>query len=261
MASALQGTTVIVTGGAGGLGKAIATAYVNAGANVVICDINDERLAATSADFEATGRFLALKTDITCEAAVQSLIEQTTTKFGRLDILVNNAGMMDGFDPVGELSKENWDRVLNLNLTGSFLCMKSAVNAMQRQEPRGGLIIQIGSNASHQGTNAGLVYTVSKHGVAALVKNTAGFYADQNIYAVGLMMGAMIDTNITESTMKMGWFNQEGFTKFFGEKEFNTNCAIKLADAGKYCVFLADRDIAATLNGSLINFNKNWPQA
>jgi NAD(P)-dependent dehydrogenase (short-subunit alcohol dehydrogenase family) len=117
----LQGTTVLVTGGAGGLGKAIANAYLDAGANVAVCDIHDGRLAATKSEFEPTGRFLALKTDITEEPAVDSLVAEVVSKFGRLDILVNNAGMTDSFHGVGELTKEKWDRVLGLNLTCVFL--------------------------------------------------------------------------------------------------------------------------------------------
>ncbi|KAI0124686.1 hypothetical protein BJ170DRAFT_470159 [Xylariales sp. AK1849] len=256
----LNETTVIVTGAAGGLGKAIATAYLNAGANVAICDINEARLSATRTEFESTGRFLALNTDITDEAAVESLVLETVSKFGRLDILVNNAGMVDTFDPVGELSKQNWDRVIGVNLTGSFLCMKAAVNAMLKQEPRGGTIIQVGSNASYMGFCAGAAYTASKHGVAALVKNTAGAYGDQGIYTVGLMLGGMIDTNISEGVSALGGYNKEAFGKSTS-LSFRVEDAVKLVDVAKYCVFLADRDIAATSNGSSITFNRNWPKA
>ncbi|KAI1845002.1 hypothetical protein JX266_008795 [Neoarthrinium moseri] len=257
----LKGTTVLVTGAAGGLGKAIATAYLNEGANVAICDINETRLNATREEFESTGRFLALKSDVTDEAAVQSLVEETVAKFGRLDILVNNAGMMDAFDPVGDLSKQTWDRVIGLNLTGSFLCMKYAVAQMQKQqEPRGGTILQIGSNASYMGFCAGAVYTVSKHGVAALVKHTAGHYGDEGIYAVGLMLGAMVDTNISEA-LGMHGFNQAAYAKNASASFRPEADAVQLRDVAKYCVFLADRSIAATANGSCVPFNKNWPKA
>ncbi|KAH6648751.1 hypothetical protein BKA67DRAFT_522668 [Truncatella angustata] len=259
--TSLQGTTVLVTGAAGGLGKVIAATYLEAGANVAICDINEARLSATKEEFEPTGRFAAFKTDITDEAAVTSLVSDVVSKFGRLDILVNNAGLMDVFDPVGELKKETWDKLLNVNLTGSFLCMKAAVNTFQKQEPRGGTIIQIGSNASYMGFCAGTAYTVSKHGVAALVKSTAGFYGDEGIYAIGLMLGGMIDTNIAESVGGLGGFNQAGYGKTAADSPFKPESAVQLKDVAKYCIFLADRSIAATANGSCVPFNKNWPKA
>lgn len=256
----LQGTTVLVTGAAGGLGKVIASTYLEAGANVAICDINEARLSATKQEFEPTGRFLATKTDITDEAAVESLVSEVVSKFGRLDILVNNAGLMDIFDPIGELKKATWDKLIAVNLTGSFLCMKAAVNAFQKQEPRGGTVIQIGSNASYMGFCAGTAYTVSKHGVAALVKSTAGFYGDEGIYAIGLMLGGMVDTNIADSVGGLGGFNQQGYGKMAAAHPFTAEQAVQLKDVAKYCIFLADRSIAATANGSCVPFNKNWPQ-
>ncbi|EMR67336.1 putative short chain dehydrogenase protein [Eutypa lata UCREL1] len=263
----LAGTTVLVTGAAGGLGKAIAKGYLEAGANVAICDINAERLSQTSAEFEATGRFLGAKTDVTDEEAVVALVDSVVARFGRLDVLVNNAGMADTFQPAGTLSKTAWDRVLSLNLTGSFLPTKAAVNAMEKQEPAGGVIIQIGSTASSRGLESGLAYTVSKHGAAALVKNTAGYYGPKGIYAIGLMLGAMIDTNISESMKGLGeaW-NMEAFQRttaatLAANPEEMAGAAIRLVDVAKYCIFLSDRSIAASANGSCITFNKNSPRA
>ncbi|KAI1204869.1 NAD(P)-binding protein [Annulohypoxylon truncatum] len=261
MADKLQGTTVLVTGGAGGLGKVIATAYLNEGANVVVCDINEERLQQVRGELESIGRFLAVNTDITDEFAVNKLVDTTVTKFGRLDIVVSNAGMTDKFDPVGSLSKEHWDRIINLNLTGSFLIFKAAVNAMQKQSPSGGTIIQIGSTASWHGTAAGAAYTASKHGVAALVKNTAGFYEGKGIYSIGLSIGAMIDTNIQDGFKVLGGFNTEAYALSISANFEPERQAVQLKDVAKYCVFLADRDIAATANGTMITFNKNHPRA
>ncbi|OTA62600.1 NAD(P)-binding protein [Hypoxylon sp. EC38] len=258
MTNTLQGTTVLVTGAGGGLGKVIATAYLEAGANVTICDINEGRLEQARGELESTQRFLAVNTDITDEAAVNKLVDAIVAKFGRLDIVVSNAGMADTFDPVGSLSKENWDKVINLNLTASFLVFKAAVNIMEKQSS--GLIIQIGSTASYQGTSAGAAYTASKHGVAALVKSTAGFYGPKGIYAVGLMLGGMIDTNIQDSFAALGGFNKEAYSMSTAAN-FKPEMAIQTKDVAKYCVFLADRDVAASSNGSMIRFNKNHPNA
>ncbi|KAI1408248.1 NAD(P)-binding protein [Hypoxylon sp. FL1857] len=258
MANTLQGTTVLVTGAGGGLGKVIATAYLEAGANVAICDINEERLGQARSELESTQRFLALNTDITDEAAVTKLVDDVVAKFGRLDIVVSNAGMADTFDPVGSVSKQNWDRVINLNLTGSFLVFKAAVNVMEKQSS--GIIIQICSTASYHGTSAGVAYTASKHGVAALVKNTAGFYGPKGIYTVGLMLGGMIDTNIQDSFAALGGFNTDAFS-MSPSAAFKPEMAIQTKNVAKYCVFLADKDIAASSNGSMIRFNKNYPNA
>ncbi|RYP73879.1 hypothetical protein DL771_003321 [Monosporascus sp. 5C6A] len=264
MAQSLEGTTVLVTGAAGGLGKAIAKGYLDAGANVAICDISDERLKQTSDEFERTGRFLGAKTDVTDEVAVNELVDAVVAKFGRIDVLVNNAGIADTFHPIGTLSKEIWDRVLSINLTGSFLAAKAAVNAMEKQSPPGGVIIQIGSTASSRGLEAGVAYTVSKHGVVALVKNTAGFYGPKGIYAIGLMLGPMIDTNISEGMKALDEFNMEAYSLTVAaslKPEQLGEVAVKLSDVAKYCVFLSDRSIAASANGSCITFNKNSPRA
>ncbi|KAI0119834.1 NAD(P)-binding protein [Daldinia grandis] len=260
MATTLQGITVLVTGAGGGLGKVIATAYLDAGANVAVCDINEERLASARTELEGTGRFAAFNTDITNEEAVTKLVDAVVAKFGRLDILVSNAGMTDKFDPVGSVTKETWDRIINLNLTGSFLVFKAGVNAMEKQSPPGGTIIQIGSTASYHGMSSGVAYAASKHGVAALVKSTAGYYAAKGIYAVGLLLGGMIDTNIQDSFAALGGFNAEAYTQSVSAN-FKPEMAVKTKDVAKYCVFLADRGIAESSNGSLINFNKNYPNA
>ncbi|KAI1463605.1 NAD(P)-binding protein [Daldinia caldariorum] len=260
MATSLQGTTVLVTGAGGGLGKVIATAYLEAGANVAICDIHEERLAAARSELEGTGRFAAFNTDVTSEEAVAKLVGDVAARFGRLDILVSNAGMTDKFDPVGAVSKETWDRIIGLNLTGSFLAFKAAVNAMEKQSPPGGTIIQIGSTASYHGMSSGVAYAASKHGVAALVKSTAGYYGAQGIFAIGLLLGGMVDTNIQDGFAALGGFNTEAFAQS-AAAGFKPEMAVKTADVAKYCVFLADRGIAESSNGSLIRFNKNLPVA
>lgn len=262
MASAAQGITVAITGGAGGLGKTIAVAFLEAGSNVAICDVNQDRLSETEKEWErSSNRFLVSRTDITDEAAVDKFINSIVTKFGRLDLVVNNAGIIDNFDPITTTTKESWDKVLNINLTGTFLVTKSAVNAMQKQPRPGGTIINIGSVASYKGVNGGLAYTVSKHGIIGLTRNTAGYYGDQGINCVALLLGGMADTNLSDNFH--AGMNHDALLKISavnpGYVTGKTNVALE--DVAKYCVFLADRGIAATSNGGLITFNKNWPCA
>ncbi|KAL2198435.1 hypothetical protein P885DRAFT_32415 [Corynascus similis CBS 632.67] len=260
MASA-QGKTVIVTGAAGGLGKAIATAFLAAGANVAICDVVPHRIAEVIQEWDKPygDRFITRPTNVTDEAAVQSLIDDTVAKFGRLDVLVNAAGIMDGFEPAGDLSKEKWDRVLNVNLNGPFLTTKAAIAQFEKQENPGGVIINIGSIASVHGFKSGLAYTVSKAGLMALTKNTAGYYGDKGIYSIGLLLGAM-DTNITDAFAH--GMHMEAYQKIQASSApFRPELQVPLTSVAKYCVFLTEKDIAPSSNGSCIMFNKNWPEA
>ena len=258
----LANTTVAITGAAGGLGKAIAVAFLEAGSNVAICDVNQDRLSQTETEWKQQyeGKFLVSKTDITDEPAVESFVSAIVDKFGKLDMLVNNAGIMDTFDPVGSTTKASWDRVISINLTGLFVTTKAAVNAMSASG--GGTIISIGSNASVRGYSAGAAYTASKHGLLGLVRNTAGFYGDKGIYSIALLLGGMEDTNISEGFRTNG-VNQEAMGKVHQANPGYVmgQTKIDLPDVAKYCIFLADRSVAAASNGGSINVNKNWPYA
>ncbi|KAH8907988.1 NAD(P)-binding protein [Coniochaeta sp. PMI_546] len=261
-----QGKTVLVTGAGGGLGKVIAETFLNAGANVVICDINQSRVSSVSDAWSQTeshaGRFLAQQADVTSEDSLRSLVDAAVAKFGRLDILVNNAGVMDNFTPVGACSKAEWDRVIGVNLTGSYLATKVAVNRMETQEPKGGSIINIGSNASYRGMSSGVAYTVSKAGVVGLTKNTAGFYGPKGIYCSALLLGGMADTNIAEGMATGAYFHHEMFQAINEtQSKFDPTRSLPLASVAKYILFLTDEDIAANANGSCIVYNRNWPEA
>lgn len=257
--------TVIVTGAGGGLGKAIATAFLNAGSNVAICDVNQERLEATEKEWLAAGhaaeRVLTATTDVTDPSSVQALVDKTASRFGRLDLLVNNAGIMDDFSPAAECPPEQWARVLAVNLNGPFYATRSAVAQFQKQEgddDRGGLIINVCSVAARTGHSAGAAYTASKHGLLGLSKNTAFAYADKGIYSVALMLGGM-NTNITDAMAKginMDFFQkfQQSQAKFDGEKH-----SVPVENVAKYCVFLSDRGIAKSANGACLDFTNNWP--
>jgi NAD(P)-dependent dehydrogenase (short-subunit alcohol dehydrogenase family) len=264
------GKTALITGAAGGLGKVIAETFLRAGANVAICDINASRVSAVeeewSRDASHAGRYLAQQADITSEASLQSLVDAVVAKFGRLDVLVNNAGVLDNFTPVGDCSRDEWDRVIGVNLTGAYLATKIAVNHMegrQGEEPRGGSIINIGSNASERGMSAGVAYTVSKHGVVGLTKSTAGFYGPKGIYCSALLLGGMSETNIAEGMMKGQYFHQEMYmaTAATQSKFDPATKGLPLPSVAKYVLFLTDEDIASNANGSCIVYNKNWPEA
>jgi len=264
----LTAKTVIVTGAAGGLGKTIADAFLEAGANVVVADVNSQRLASVDDEYTRSfaDRFLTHKADVTSEAQVQGLVDATVAKFGRLDVLVNNAGIMDDFSPAGTCSREQWDRVLAINLTGPFLTTKTAVAQFLKQQHEGagtGLIINIGSNASVHGFQAGVAYTVSKTGLLGLTRNTASSYGTRGISCVTLLLGGMPGTNILEGLaggvqsldMEMMQMMEATRSKLTPDRFTSTK------GVAKYCVFLADPDVSPTANGSCITFNNNWPEA
>lgn len=259
--SSAEAKTVIITGAAGGLGKAIADAFLVAGANVVICDVNPQRLASTEEEWTKsyTDKFIAQQTDVTDEEAVQKLFDAAVTKFGRVDVLVNNAGVMDDFSPVGACSREQWDRVQNINVNGPFIATRAAIAQFEKQEPAGGSIINIGSIASIHGFKSGAAYAVSKAALLALTKSTAGFYGDKGIYCTALLLGGM-DTNITDSFVK--GIHMEMFGKVqASQSPHSPEKIVPIKSVAKYVLFLTDKDIARSANGSCIPFNNNWPEA
>ncbi|KAI1308771.1 hypothetical protein F5Y03DRAFT_81549 [Xylaria venustula] len=260
--SSATGKTIVITGGAGGLGKAIASSFLDAGANVAIFDVHEGRLKETAAEWEKHGdsKFIVSQTDITNETAVNAFFSSVTAKFGRIDMLVNNAGIMDKFDPAGSLPLDLWNRVIGVNLTGTYLCTKAAINAFEAQSPSGGTIISIGSISSVRGISAGAAYTVSKHGLLGLVRNTAGFYGSKGIYSIAFLMGGM-DTNIVD-VFATG-YNEEGLNlnQTMNPGFDPAKTYVPLTDVAKYCLFFSDPAVAEASNGAAITINKNWPIA
>ncbi|GFF29853.1 bacilysin biosynthesis oxidoreductase BacC [Aspergillus lentulus] len=253
--NSLAGKTCLVTGGAGGLGKAIASTFLAAGANVVICDINEDRLQQTSAELGEIGRLKAIKTDITSASAVQTLFDEIIADFGKLDILVNNAGIMDRFDPVGDLDEALWDKVIGVNLTAPVLLSKLAVRNMLAQPTPDGCIINIVSVAGKAGWAAGAAYTASKHGLVGLTKNTAAFYGNKGIRCNGLLLGGM-NTNITDAFQ--AGLNEEG-----KDKAVEIGGAVKarlceIDDVADMCLFLACGKGSKLINGALIPADNGW---
>ena len=166
----LEGKVALVTGGASGIGKAIVETFVHEGARVLIADVND---AATAALIGALGHNYAdgATVDVRDEQAVQRMVAQAVRRFGRLDIAVNNAGV-GGFSPVQSYPLEDWDRVIGITLTGTFLCIKHEAAHLIGQGS-GGSIINIASLNAIQPTEGFAAYCSAKAGVAMLTKVAA----------------------------------------------------------------------------------------
>jgi NAD(P)-dependent dehydrogenase (short-subunit alcohol dehydrogenase family) len=160
----------LVTGAGSGIGRAASLGLLDAGWRVVLAGRRPEELEITAA--HAPARTLAMPTDITDEAQVDALFEATTTAFGRLDLLFNNAGASAG-GRLEDLSLEAWKRVVDVNLTGAFLCTQHAFRLMKAQTPRGGRIINNGSISAQTPRPNSAPYTATKHAITGLTKSTA----------------------------------------------------------------------------------------
>ena len=169
-----QPKVAIVTGAGTGIGKASALALLQAGYAVVLAGRRVERLQATVAEAgPLAAQALIVPADVRDPASVQALFARTEERFGRLDLLFNNAGIGSQAAPLEDLDLENWRATLDVNLTGTFLCLQAAFRLMQRQTPQGGRIINNGSISAHAPRPNLAAYTASKHAVTGLTKTAA----------------------------------------------------------------------------------------
>lgn len=169
-----NGKVAMVTGAGSGIGKATALALVREGYTVVLAGRRREALEQTvAAAGSDSRRLLAVPADVGDPAAVQALFNTTKTNFGRLDLLFNNAGTGAPAVPLEDLTVEQWRRVVDVNLTGVFLCTQAAIRIMKDQVPRGGRIINNGSISAHTPRPNSAPYTAAKHAVTGLTKSTA----------------------------------------------------------------------------------------
>jgi NAD(P)-dependent dehydrogenase (short-subunit alcohol dehydrogenase family) len=167
------GRVAVVTGAGTGIGRAAALALLNEGYRVVLAGRRPEPLEQVAAESGAGERALAVPTDISDPTAVKALFAKTREKFGRLDVLFNNAGRSSPAVPLEDLTYEQWKSVVDVNLTGMFLCTQEAFRIMKRQKPRGGRIINNGSISAHTPRPDSAPYTATKHAVTGLTRSTA----------------------------------------------------------------------------------------
>ena len=228
----LSGKVAIVTGSRQGIGRAFALGFAKEGADVVVCDrvIEDGKLEEAAKEIEAMGSgALALQVDITSEADVEQLVQKTLEKFGRIDVLINNAGVAFYY-PLQETPLKQWQLVLNVNLTGAFLCSKAVVPTMIKQGSGSIINITSGSaNDSDLGTvPTGIAYGVSKAGLERLTLGMAAELGQYNIAVNAIKPVKVVNTEgmrfWMKDTDKSNWQTPDKMVK----------CAIFLAtqDAG-----------------------------
>lgn len=193
----LEDKVAIITGGGGGLGREIALAFAGEGANLALADINWPNARSVAREVRGLKRdALPLRIDITREPDVRRMLERTLKKFGKIDILVNNAGVgfgsHSGWGAVKDLAIKNWRAVLDINLTGAFICSKIVSEPMMKQ--KSGVIINISSGMGKKGMATFGAYTASKFGLEGLTQVLALELAPFSIRVNALAPGGLMAT-------------------------------------------------------------------
>jgi len=168
-----HGRSAIITGAGRGIGKATALAFLADGYRVALVGRHRDTLERTAAESGAGDRALVVPADVTSPDAVDAAFAAVHLGFGRLDVLFNNAGTGARLVPIDELTFDEWRRVVDVNLTGAFLCTRAAFRMMKDQAPRGGRIINNGSLSAHAPRPNSSPYTATKHAITGLTRSTS----------------------------------------------------------------------------------------
>jgi NAD(P)-dependent dehydrogenase (short-subunit alcohol dehydrogenase family) len=252
----LIGKVAVITGAGSGIGRAMATLFATEGASVVAADWNASRLDEVVASIHANGgAAVGAQGNIAEQATAEGLIDHAVATFGRLDILCNNAGVMDYMQGVGEVSDDIWRRVLSINLDGPMFASRKAIPRMIAQGS--GSIVNTASTAGISGGAAGAAYTVSKHGLVGLTRNTAWMYAARGIRCNAICPGGT-KTNIAE-TMPSEQVDAEGSARA-GAYAALIPAFLEPGDIAELALFLAS-DASRHINGAIIPADAGWTAA
>jgi NAD(P)-dependent dehydrogenase (short-subunit alcohol dehydrogenase family) len=171
--SATHSRIALVTGGGSGIGAEVVQALANDGWKVVITGRRQEALESVILKSKkSSGELIAIIADVTDEKSVKNLFSEIKDKYGRLDLLFNNAGTGAPAVEIDQLSLDDWNKVVAVNLTGVFLCTKEAFGMMRNQDPQGGRIINNGSISAYMPRPLSIAYTATKHAISGLTKTT-----------------------------------------------------------------------------------------
>jgi NAD(P)-dependent dehydrogenase (short-subunit alcohol dehydrogenase family) len=252
----LASKVAVVTGAGSGMGRAMAALFASEGASVIAAEWNADALEQVVGEVTAAGGTISgVEGIVALEADCDKIIESAIATFGRLDVLCNNAGVMDTNQAVGELTNEMWERVLGINLNGPMFLSRKAVPIMLAQG--GGSIVNTASLAGLGGGAAGVAYTVSKHGLIGLTRNTAFVYGPEGVRCNAIAAGA-VETNIMASVdpTKM----DPKASARYGTWYAAIPGQLQAADIAQLALFLAS-DESKMINGAIIPADAGWSAA
>jgi NAD(P)-dependent dehydrogenase (short-subunit alcohol dehydrogenase family) len=249
----LSGSSVVVTGAGSGIGRAAALRFAAEGARVVVADLNVDGAKAVVGEIEAGGgTAVAVTGDLSDPAVVEAVVATAVDTFGGLDVLVNNAGIMDRMTATADVTDEEWERLIRVNLTAPFQLTRAVLPHMLAKGK--GAIVFTASEAGLRGSAAGTAYTVSKHGIVGLVRSTAIMYRNSGIRVNAIAPGGTM-TNISAS---MGGGMPEGYgPQTLGPYMPNVGRVAEADEQATAIVFLAS-DAASNINGVILPVDNGW---
>jgi NAD(P)-dependent dehydrogenase (short-subunit alcohol dehydrogenase family) len=256
MEKRLEGKVVIITGAGSGIGFAMATLFSKEGAKIIAGEWNEKTLAEVVTNVQKTGgEITGVKSNVAHRVEAESLVDKAVSTYGRIDVLCNNAGVMDLMAGVTEVTDEMWQRVLSINLNGPMYLSRRVIPIMLKQGS--GSIINTASVAGMRGGAAGAAYTVSKHALIGLTRNTAWMYGPKGIRCNAMVCGG-VETNIMTSvdTTKI---SPEG-AKRTGVYTSIMPALLKPIDIANLALFLAS-DESRYINGAIIPADAGWSTA
>ncbi|MEK6320818.1 MAG: SDR family oxidoreductase [Acidobacteriota bacterium] len=254
----LEGKVAIVTGAGGGIGRAIALRFIREGAAVVVAGPTEEKIKAVEKEIRGgEGRALAMRTDVADEASVERTVSATLGEFGQIDILINNAGIAGPTALVPNVSREQWDHTIAVNLTGAFLCAKHTLPHMI--ERRRGCIINITSIAGLQAYAFRSPYCSSKWGMIGLTRTLAeecGRYdITVNAIAPGPVRGPRIERVIRNRAEEMKLSYEETARQYVEPTALKR--MVEEEDIAAMAVFLASEE-GRNITGETLNISAGY---
>jgi sorbitol-6-phosphate 2-dehydrogenase len=251
----LKDRVAIVTGAAQGLGEALAYRLAKEGCDVTVADIKIDKAqeVVKRIEEEYKRRALAIKCDVTNEEDVKNMVEKTVEVFGKLDIMVANAGILIAHD-ITEFPLEDWKKVIDVNLTGYFLCAREAAKVMVKQ--RSGVIIQINSKSGKKGSFRNSAYSASKFGGIGFTQSIALDLAPYNIRVVAVCPGDLLDSPLWKESLydqyakRLGISKEEVRERYLKQVPLGRACTYD--DVANVVVFLAS-DEASYITGDAVN--------
>ncbi|HCO56439.1 MAG: SDR family oxidoreductase [Alphaproteobacteria bacterium] len=252
----LQNKIAVVTGGAQGIGAAIATCFAQEGATVAIADLNTD--GALERELTQRGcKALTVRMDVASENSVNDAFAEIERRCGPVDILVNNAGIGTPVKSIVDTTPEEWDRTLRINLTGSLMCTRAVLRSMIPR--RTGNILNISSNVGKRGVPLRSAYVASKWGLEGLTQTAALELAQYGIRCNALLPGNVDTPHLAEVVQMHADAEGMSFDAFTGMLKSLSpmNRYVELEEIGKVALFLVSQDSSA-MTGQLVNVSAGW---